>query len=180
MNSKIRKLKIENSLMFHQSGFTLLELLVVVTILGLLAAVGMGQYQTSQMKARDAQRKSDLSNIARALEMYYNDYGSYPEDNDDGNIVVDGTARLWGASFETDDAVYMKVLPRDPEASATDDPDWDYCYMSDGANEFMLFARLENENDDDYQDAFSNTDCGNIDYTYVITSSNAAKPTVTP
>jgi type II secretion system protein G len=166
----------------NKQGFTLLELLVVVTILGILAAVGMGQYRTSQMKARDGQRKSDLSNITRALEMYYNDHGEYPVSNE-GEIQIgegeEATTLPWGSSFETADTLYMKALPRDPEAAASGDSDWDYCYMSDGGDQFMIFARLENERDNDYQDSFNDTDCGS-DYTYVITSSNAAKPTVNP
>ncbi|MGB9706948.1 MAG: type IV pilin protein, partial [Microgenomates group bacterium] len=59
-------------------GFTLIELLVAVAILGILATVGLGSFQSSQMKGRDARRKSDLSQIQKALEMYYNDKGAYP------------------------------------------------------------------------------------------------------
>jgi len=59
-------------------GFTLMELLIVIAILGLLATIGLGSFRTSQMKGRDAQRKSDLSQIQKALEMYYNDYSGYP------------------------------------------------------------------------------------------------------
>lgn len=165
-----------------QYAFTLLELLVVVTILGILATVGFGQYQTSQMKARDGQRKSDLSNIARALEMYYNDYSQYPKDNGSGNMVIgEGGSAIslnWGAGFETSDTIYMKVLPRDPRATSEGSSDWDYCYMSSGGDDFKLYAKLENENDSDYYEYYS-TDCGN-DYTYVTTSSNIAKPTVEP
>ncbi len=160
-------------------GFTLLELLVVIAILAILAVVGMGQYRTSQIKARDGQRKSDLSNIARALEMYYNDFGQYPVDDDDGQMVVGGSPLNWGEeTFETDDAIYMKILPQDPKAS--NDSNGDYCYMSNGGADFLLYAKLENENDKDYfEDASGNhysTVCGN-DYTYVITSSNIAEPT---
>ncbi len=163
-------------------GFTLLELLVVITILGMLATVGFGQYRTSQMKARDGQRKSDLSNVARALEMYYNDYGQYPEDNSGGNMVIgEGESAIslhWGAGFETSEAIYMKVLPRDPRATSEGDSDWDYCYMSSGGDDFKLYAKLENENDSDYYEYYS-TDCGD-DYTYGITSSNSALITPAP
>lgn len=160
----------------NQLGFTLLEMLVVITILGILAAVGMGQYWTSQKKAKDGQRKSDLANLARALEMYYNDFGEYPADNDNGKIKVDDFALGWGQPFDTDEAIYMKVLPRDPKA-ASDGSEWDYCYMSDG-DSFQLYARLENENDSDYQDSFDDTDCELISYNYVVTSSNIAQPTI--
>ena len=48
-------------------GFTLIELLVVIAILGVLAAVGLATFNTSQMRGRDAQRKSDLKQISNAL-----------------------------------------------------------------------------------------------------------------
>ena len=51
-----------------QKGFTLLELLVVMVILGLLAAIGLSSFISSQKKGRDARRKADLSSIQSALE----------------------------------------------------------------------------------------------------------------
>ncbi|KKR41619.1 MAG: Type II secretory pathway pseudopilin PulG-like protein, partial [Candidatus Woesebacteria bacterium GW2011_GWB1_40_12] len=56
-------------------GFTLVELLVVIAILGILATIGLVTFSSSQMRGRDAQRKSDLKQISSALEIYYNDYG---------------------------------------------------------------------------------------------------------
>ena len=65
-----------------KKGFTLIELLVVIAILGLLATVGLSSFRTSQLKGRDSKRKSNLSQIQKALEMYYNDYGQYPDVGD--------------------------------------------------------------------------------------------------
>src|SRR5688572_8089243 len=59
-------------------GFTLIELLVVVAIIGILAAVILAFLSPARMKARDTRRISDFREIRKALELYYNDYGSYP------------------------------------------------------------------------------------------------------
>ncbi len=63
----------------HQSGFTLLELLVVIGIIAVLAVIGISSYSTAQKKSRDAKRRSDLKTIQTALEQYYSICGfRYP------------------------------------------------------------------------------------------------------
>ncbi len=165
-------------------GFTLIELLVVMAILGILASIGFGQYHTSQQKARDAQRKADLSNIARALEMYYNDHRSYPLSTDcsgqeTGKIVVNrhcpqNTVLDWGDAFEENinnaTVVYMKRLPQDPRRS------FHYCYQSDGTY-FKLFSVLENSHDPDYNKYNNNGyQCAGETYNFGVTSSNVRLP----
>lgn len=59
-------------------GFTLLELLVVVAIIGLLSAIVISSLEGFRMKARDAKRIADLQSIRKALELYYAAYGTYP------------------------------------------------------------------------------------------------------
>jgi len=61
-----------------QKGFTLIELLVVIAIIGVLASVVLASLNTARSKARDAQRLSDIKQLVNAIEMYYNDNGSYP------------------------------------------------------------------------------------------------------
>jgi prepilin-type N-terminal cleavage/methylation domain-containing protein len=52
----------------NRSGFTLLELLVVISIIGILVALGTVSYTTAQQKARDAKRRGDLKAWSAALE----------------------------------------------------------------------------------------------------------------
>lgn len=61
-------------------GFTLVELLVVMTIIAILAGLGLVSYQGARKSARDGKRKADLEQIRSALEMYRADNGTYPAD----------------------------------------------------------------------------------------------------
>ncbi len=60
------------------SGFTLLELLIVIAVIGLLASAVMVQFPNATKKARDVQRLQDMHQILLALRLYYSTYGRYP------------------------------------------------------------------------------------------------------
>jgi len=76
------RLRLENNggimEMDMKKGFTLIEIMVVITILGVLIAMVSGSFMASQKKSRDLRRKSDLAQISKALEFYSNDNGRYP------------------------------------------------------------------------------------------------------
>lgn len=62
----------------HRSkGFTLIELLVVIAIIGVLSSVVLSSLSTARAKGRDARRKLDLQEIARALSVYYINHGDF-------------------------------------------------------------------------------------------------------
>lgn len=133
------------------SGFTLIELMIVISIIAVLTGVVGGNYLTSRLRARDAERKSSMEQIGKALEIYYNDYGKYPG-SDDGRITPHesvgsdqfGNPVNWGQTFiDNNNTVYMKQLPSDVQRPARQ-----YYYEVDSTNlKYRLYGRLENVND---------------------------------
>ncbi|HEY5894417.1 MAG TPA: type II secretion system protein GspG [Chthoniobacterales bacterium] len=69
------------------SGFTLVELLTVITIIGILAALVLGTFEYAQQKGARSKAEAEISALEAALEMYKADKGMYPRDADqvDGN-----------------------------------------------------------------------------------------------
>jgi prepilin-type N-terminal cleavage/methylation domain-containing protein len=71
---RIRHLKKTSS----SKGFTLLELIVVVAVLGILVSIAIQQFQLYRARAIDASMRADLKNAALAMESYYGEFLSYP------------------------------------------------------------------------------------------------------
>lgn len=61
-----------------KAGFSLLELLVVISIIAVLVAMALPNFVGARERARDAKKKSELVQLKNALRLYYNDYGAYP------------------------------------------------------------------------------------------------------
>ncbi len=95
-----------------RAGFTLLELLVVIGIIGLLVSVGISSFSTAQKKARDAKRKSDLKAIQSALEQYYSVCGfTYPVPSG-GNVPS-------SIACASPSVTLMNSVPLDPKSNVS-------------------------------------------------------------
>ncbi len=133
-----------------RAGFTLIEMLVVISIIGILATLVAANLNSARSRARDAQRKSDMKNLQTALRLYYNDFGIYPGASGGGNILGCGSATPpaslcpWGSEWSVHDGttVYMTALPRDPLS-----PTQSYRYASSDSDDYTLSACLENKSD---------------------------------
>lgn len=95
----------------RQSGFTLIEILVVVVILGILAAIVVPQIMSRPDQARVVKAKQDILNIENALDLYKLDSGYYPS-TDQGlqALVTKPTSDPIPSSWRS----YLKHLPKDP------------------------------------------------------------------
>ncbi|MCH8821700.1 type II secretion system protein [Patescibacteria group bacterium] len=151
-------------------GFTIIELLVVIAILGVLITFGINLWQRAVVNARDATREQDLNQVKTALELYFDENGSYTPSNS-GDIgcedVPGGRTISWGIEFECFGIRYMKRLPRDPIAITSHH----YCYVASGAtpDSFELWADMENDNNSNTSDSPPAACMG---YDYVIVNSN--------
>ena len=83
-------------------GFTLLELMIVVSIIGILSTLAVPSYQSSVVKAKEAALRQDLSTIRDVLDQHKADQGKYPP----------SLSALMGAG-------YLRGIPKDPFTDAT-------------------------------------------------------------
>lgn len=130
----------------NKKGFTLVELLVVVAIIGLLSTLAVVALGNARAKARDAKRVSDIKQIQTALELYFSDQNAYPTDGSAGADLLlgnSGAGMLSTAGFATRVAscpatCYMGAVPSNPKPESkvvvgTVTPPVEYTYDATGA-----------------------------------------------
>ena len=122
----------------NKKGFTLIELIVVIAIIGLLSTLAVVALGSARTKARDAKRLSDLKQLQTALELYFTDVNNYPA----GNAVTLGSgnyACLNSSGFAATGCAspYMGQVPKDPQNGS-------YVYTVNG-NSYTVTAALEGD-----------------------------------
>jgi len=139
-----------------------MELLVVMSLIGILATFTINTFSGAQAKSRDTRRKSDLKQLQTALELYYSDFGSYPRPSTLGCGVDEAFSSeiCWSGLLSS---FYMKAIPTDPKnidlGSCGTTPGcyvYHYCWLGSG-QEFVLAANLENPADPDIK--VNNSNC---------------------
>lgn len=98
-------------------GFTLVELLVVVAIIGLLAGIAVVSVNSVRVKARDAKRIADVKQIQNALELYNNTKGGqYPLNKAAQSVDLTGKVLSEEKGIDTTGGgeIYINVIPADP------------------------------------------------------------------
>lgn len=121
-----------------QGGFTLLELLIVIVIIGILALLIIPNITSAPKKARDTKRKTDITTLRKGLEEYFVNNNVYPASS--------GTVSSSGALVEltVGTAPIVKTLPADPKGAAP----FTYVYTPANSNStYTLTACLENDQD---------------------------------
>lgn len=121
--------------MIKKKAFTLIEILVVVTIIGLLAGAGAVTYSQFIKQSRDARRKADLELMRSAIEQYRTDKDAYP-----GWWNFFGKTTLPEPCNDApDNPCYMTRIPTDPKSA----DGYSYYYHELGASSYRIAAHLE-------------------------------------
>ncbi len=135
-------------------AFTLIELLIVVAIIGILAAIAVPNFLNAQIRAKIARSKADMKNLSTALESYRVDNNMYPPTpSTAGNLRFARLARL------TSPVSYMSSVPLDPFRQGIDPaqsrmfqpedsayPLWDPDYANDRRMNGNTFSQIPQQN----------------------------------
>lgn len=116
--------------MNSKKGFTLIEILIVIAIMGFLSSIVLVGLSGFRERGRDAKRIADLTEVRNGLELYYASYGSYPN------------ATTWNELATSLRQVGVNQLPVDPINNAQ----YQYRYgprQGGSPNNYILAARLE-------------------------------------
>jgi general secretion pathway protein G len=95
------------------SGFTMIELLVVMTLIVILASMGLTQYRSSVTFAKEATLKEDLFRMRDGIDQYYADKGQYPSTLD--ALVSDGYLRKVPDDPFTKSSSTWQTIPAEPD-----------------------------------------------------------------
>lgn len=118
----------------YKRGFTLVELLIVIAIIGVLSTVVLSSLTNAKAKSRDTRRLADLQQIHNALELYFSENASYPV-----MIATSNPDVSWTEALQTALLPFLNPLPRDPSSL-------EYRYSStDSGRKFGLAAPMETE-----------------------------------
>jgi general secretion pathway protein G len=96
-------------------GFTLIELMVVMSLIAILATMGLAQYRNSVVRARETVLKEDLFRMRDAIDQFYADKGQYPGSLE--ALVSDGYLRKMPRDPFTDSDASWQTVPAEPDAN---------------------------------------------------------------
>lgn len=142
-----------------RSGFTLVEVLIVVSIVAFLAGISLYLLSSQVFKGTDAKRKSDINRIQIAIEEYEKDKDCYP------------TPEIVTCSPDTGLRPYLDKIPCDPKTKSS------YYFENDGnicPRWYRIYTKLENKQDPYITKIGCTNGCGpNSLYNYYVSSPNA-------
>jgi prepilin-type N-terminal cleavage/methylation domain-containing protein len=182
----------------HYKGFTLIEILIVVAIIGILSAIVAVNFSVSQAKSRDFRRRADLESIAIAVRMYNDSQGGYYILNTEAEPKVcgNGGSGWFNADVTTDEDSgypresigtclvargYLGSEPKDPRTGDKFTGGYGFGYMYYTYNgKYAVTAQLERPTTEDLatytckSDGFTgNPDCDGVNSSGVVNNSEA-------
>lgn len=165
-------------------GFTLIELMIAISVVAILSTIGLITYSQGQKSARDSKRKQDLREITAALELYYSDNKHYPTTSTTDGTTSWASSKADGSNWIIDRGIsgtettvalsptYVASLPKDPVNNDTfgssgakggyyyysaRSGDWGTCKVG---QYYLLYTILENTNDAQNSNNSNATICG--------------------
>lgn len=140
-------------------GFSLIELLVVISIMAVLMTLSLISIQGVRKSSRDAKRKADLQMISAGLELYKADCGTYPPE---ASVVV-GSSLTGDGSPASCDGTYVETIPDDPISG------YNYDYeLGTGSLTYTLCAALETTTTLDARCNTAGASCGTGDCSHSV------------
>ena len=129
---------------FLSRGFTLVELMIVISIMSILAAIVYSNVGATSPKARDAERQADLRNLQTAIEQYKQKNRRYPEAGCSvaaGNIASESDCSAYVSDLAPQ---FITVLPKDTKRGVAEG----YAYVTNGEGtsyKVMALGSVESE-----------------------------------
>ena len=102
-NTKIGSKVKKRSFLKNEKGFTLIELIIVFTLIGILVGLGLPQYKYATQRAREAVLKENLFQMRKVIDQYFTDKGKYPATL---QVLVDEN--------------YLRAIPIDPMTKSSE------------------------------------------------------------
>ncbi len=128
-------------------GFTIIELLIVMAIIGMLASIMLVTFSTLQAKSRDTRRVEDVRELQKALGMYYIESNQFPISASPINII--GTDPV--STVLINNGV-ISGISGDPVS-----PTYDYTYQTSGPGNYTITFCLETDSIPKYVQGCTNT-----------------------
>lgn len=138
-----------------QHAFSLVELLVVIAIMATIIGLALPNFLGARSRARDTKRKGELRQFQTALQLYHNDYKTFPDDSggplynliygcgSNGTSVCPCSASIdFAAGGAACDTVYMTQFSAEFGTSM-------YYYQQNGGTDYCIKVPLENASDSD-------------------------------
>lgn len=122
-----------------RKAFTLIEIILVMVLLAIITGILLTNFNSSLKRGRDAQRKNDLAQIQKALEIYYSDMQAYPS-----FTTFFGGKLCTTVACSTSERVYMQRTPVDPNET------YEYVYVPEATaspSYYYLYSYIENDKD---------------------------------